>query len=238
MAKASRLKEKHAIEERKQMLRKKRETLELDAEIEAATVKINYLKNAETNMSNPVQSDTVVSNPVHSVKGPVLGAEAAPVTSDASTATQAKLEERLGYSLHPHAGTAPAVRSKTGTHVKFPLLKSGADRQHLGADRPTFHPSASSDIRSQQPHTSTYSFPSAQHSSHSYSSDIPPVIPHASSDQGNHIFHVLENQSELTRMLMKQQLLTTLPQRNIPLFDGHVLEYKSFIHSIEQNIER
>ena len=69
------------------MLRKKRETLELDAEIEAATVKINYLKNAETNMSNPVQSDTVVSNPVHSVKGPVLGAEAAPVTSDASTAT-------------------------------------------------------------------------------------------------------------------------------------------------------
>ena len=37
---------------------------------------------------------------------------------------------------------------------------------------------------------------------------------------------------------MKQQLLTTLPQRNIPLFDGHVLEYKSFIHSIEQNIER
>ena len=50
------------------MLRKKTETLELDAEIEAATVKINYLKNAETNMSNPVQSDTVVSNPVHSVK--------------------------------------------------------------------------------------------------------------------------------------------------------------------------
>ncbi|CAL8258309.1 unnamed protein product [Arctogadus glacialis] len=45
--------------------------------------------------------------------GPVLGAEAAQVTSDASTATQAKLEERLDYSLHPHDGTAPAVRSKT-----------------------------------------------------------------------------------------------------------------------------
>ena len=237
VAKASRLKEKHAIEEQEQMLRKKRETLELDAEIEAATVKINYL-NAATNMSNPVQSDTVVSNPVHSIKEPVLGAESAQVTSDASTAIQAKLEERLDYSLHPHDGTAPAVRSKTGTHVKFPLLKSGADRQHLGADRPTFHPSSGSDIRSQQPRTSTYSFPSAQHSSHSYSSDIPPVIPHASSDQGNHIIHVLENQSELTRMLMKQQLLATLPQRNIPLFDGHVLEYKSFIHSIEQNIER
>ena len=62
-------------------------------------------------------------------------------------------------------------------------------------------------------------------SSHSYSSDIPPVISHASSDQStvtqrlfnwiitaNHIIHILENQSELTRMLMKQQLLITLPQ--------------------------
>ena len=69
------------------------------------------LKNAETN----------VSNPVHSVKGPVLGAEAAQVTSDASTATQAKLEERLGYSLHPHDGTAPAVRSKVPM-LNFPCL--------------------------------------------------------------------------------------------------------------------
>ena len=56
--------------------------------------------------------------------GPVLGAEAAQVISDASTVTQAKLEERLDYSLHPHDGTAPAVRSRTGTHVKFPLLKA------------------------------------------------------------------------------------------------------------------
>ena len=122
---------------------------------------------------------------------------------------------------HSRPISAPAVRSKTGAHVQFPLLNSGADRQH---NRPTFHPRASSD-RSQQLHLSKYSFPPAQHSSHSYSSDIPPVISHASSDQStvtqrlfnwiitaNHIIHILENQSELTRMLMKQQLLITLPQ--------------------------
>ena len=202
MAKASRLKEKHAIEEQEQYLRIERDTLELDAEIEAATVKINDLKNAETNMSNPVQSDTV-----HSVKITVLGAEAAQVTSDASTATEAKLEERLDYSLHPHDRTDPAVRSKTGAHVQFPLLNSGADRQHLGADRPTFRPRASGDIRSQQLHTSTYSFPSAQHSSHSYSSAIPPVIPHASSDQSTVTQRLIPSSTGLHRGITSSTFL-------------------------------
>lgn len=52
------------------------------------------------------------------------------------------------------------------------------------------------------------------------------------------IIKVLENQSELTRMLMKQQLLSTLPQGYISIFDGQVLEYKSFIHSFKNMIER
>ncbi|KAK0134388.1 hypothetical protein N1851_030045 [Merluccius polli] len=39
-------------------------------------------------------------------------------------------------------------------------------------------------------------------------------------------------------MLVKQQLLSSLPQGTIPPFDGQVLEYKSFIHSFEHMIER
>ncbi|XP_042566272.1 uncharacterized protein LOC122133673 [Clupea harengus] len=192
------------------------------------------------------------------------GAEAAQATADAS---QAHLEKRLDYSLHLHDRTAPAVRTKTGANVQFPLPNLGTDRQD---SKPIFLPRISSDIRPQQLHLSSHSFPSAryasshshlsaQHSSHSYSSAIPPVISqsYASSDQAtrstvthqqipsstsspqdNHVIKVLENQSELTRMLMKQQLLTTLPQGNIPLFDGQVLEYKSFIHSFENMIEQ
>ena len=49
LARALKLKEKHGIEAQEEMLRKK-ETLDLDAEIEAATVKINYLKEAEINV--------------------------------------------------------------------------------------------------------------------------------------------------------------------------------------------
>ena len=51
------------------------------------------------------------------------------------------------------------------------------------------------------------------------------------------MIQILENQSSLTRILVKQQLLSTLPQGNIPAFDGHTLEYKSFIHSFEHCIE-
>ena len=54
LARASKLQEKHAIEAQEEMLRKRKETLDLDAEIEAATVKINYLKEAESNMCNPM----------------------------------------------------------------------------------------------------------------------------------------------------------------------------------------
>lgn len=36
---------------------------------------------------------------------------------------------------------------------------------------------------------------------------------------------------------MRQQSLSTLPQGNIPVFDGQILEYNSFIHSFENIIE-
>lgn len=53
MAKAAKLQEKHAIEEQEQMLKKRRETLELQTEIAAATAKVNYLKEAKTDTLFP-----------------------------------------------------------------------------------------------------------------------------------------------------------------------------------------
>ena len=55
MAKASKLQEKHAIEEQEQILKKRRETLELQTKIAATTAKIDYLKEAEAAMRSPAQ---------------------------------------------------------------------------------------------------------------------------------------------------------------------------------------
>ena len=91
------------------MLRKLREALELNAEIEATTAKINYLREAEFNLYG---SDKI----------------AAEATADASAATQ--LDERLQHSLHLQGriSPGPVVRPKTGVHVQFPLFDSALDR--------------------------------------------------------------------------------------------------------------
>ncbi|XP_060799417.1 uncharacterized protein LOC132901020 [Neoarius graeffei] len=60
----------------------------------------------------------------------------------------------------------------------------------------------------------------------------------ASSPHDSHLVTVLENQNELTKLLMRQQLSSTLPQGSISVFDGEVLEYKSFIHNFKNTIER
>lgn len=219
------------------MLRKRREPLELNAEIEATTAKINYLREAEFNLYSSDKIDFVP------LPMPVIGAEAAEATADTSAAIE--LDERLQHSLHlqDRISLGPAVRPKTGVQVQFPLFDSALDRDRHHS-RSTFHPRPTSDV-SQPQRTPPHGFPSATPQSQSSSAQatqypVPqrqnPSVP-MSSSQESHISKMLENQSELTRMLMKQQLLSTLPQGNIPIFDGHVLEYRSFIHSFENMID-
>ena len=222
IVKAAKLQKMHAIEEQEHILRRQRESLELHSEIEAATAKINYLKEVE--MKKPVQSDVKAHMPV-------IGAEADELKTEASV-THVPLDEKLDSSLYSHDRTFPVVRTRPGVQVQFPLLNLGPDRHHSRPDQPR----ASSDIRPQLQRTSVHSIPPVI--PQSLASSIPvsqPAVPRwqiptPSSAQESHMIRVLENQSELTRILVKQQLLSTLPQGSIPFFDGQVFEYKSFIH--------
>lgn len=232
MAKAAKLQEKHAIEEQEHILRRKRESLELHSEIEATTAKINYLKEAETKMYKS-QSDVTVQMPV-------LGAEADEVETEIPTVTHVPLDEKLDSSLYFHDRTSPVVRTRSGVQVQFPLPNLGPDRHH---SRPVVQQSARSDIHPQLQQTSAHSIPPVI--PQSLVSSVPATqlavpqwqIPTPSLAQESHMIKILENQSELTRILMKQQLLSTLPQGTVPFFDGQVLEFKSFINSFENMIE-
>ncbi len=57
-------------------------------------------------------------------------------------------------------------------------------------------------------------------------------------DQDHNIAKVIENQNELTKILVKQHILSTLPKVDIPIFNGEILHYASFIHSFENMVER
>lgn len=48
---------------------------------------------------------------------------------------------------------------------------------------------------------------------------------------------ILKSQTQITEMLVKQQTLSLLPDREIPIFDGDVLQYRTFIKAFEQCVE-
>lgn len=196
------------------MLGKRRETLELQTELAATTAKINYLKDAEMLMLSPVRPfATPVQKP--------MGAEAT------------KAIEPFGMPeslLYPCAQTSPVVRTRPGVQfLQFPLHKSAPD-DHLSHTEPKVH--SSSDTQPQLQQTSAHSIsPSLASQTQTTRSTLSQIPSTSNSMQESHVIKILENQTELTKTLAKQQLLSTLPKGNIPLFDGQILEYRSFIHS-------
>lgn len=71
------------------------------------------------------------------------------------------------------------------------------------------------------------------------------ILPHkaATTDHLQHtvtsdgICKIMQRQNEITEMLVNQQSMSQLPQRDVPLFSGDPLSYHSFIRAFEQAIE-
>ncbi len=56
-------------------------------------------------------------------------------------------------------------------------------------------------------------------------------------DDSRYLFNVMHRQNEITELLVKQQSLSQLPQRDVPIFSGDPLVYISFIRAFEHSIE-
>ncbi len=56
-------------------------------------------------------------------------------------------------------------------------------------------------------------------------------------DDSRYLFNVMHRQNEITELLVKQQSLSQLPQRDVPVFSGDPLVYISFIRAFEHSIE-
>lgn len=50
-------------------------------------------------------------------------------------------------------------------------------------------------------------------------------------------YNIAKQQTELTKLLVEQQMKATLPQRSIPAFSGNPLEYSAFMRAFEYGIE-
>ncbi|XP_023192327.1 uncharacterized protein LOC111609249 isoform X3 [Xiphophorus maculatus] len=53
----------------------------------------------------------------------------------------------------------------------------------------------------------------------------------------NDIVNIMQRQNDITALLVKQNLSSVLPSRNIPVFDGDPLQYRSFMNAFENGVE-
>ena len=63
----------------------------------------------------------------------------------------------------------------------------------------------------------------------------PPVINNG--NQGD-IYNLIQRQNDITAMLAQQHLTSTLPPRDIPVYDGDPLQFEAFIRAFERGVER
>lgn len=187
------------------------EALEIQRELEAATAKITYLKNAEEAMSNPQSATREDVSVQFDDMGDVLH-------SVDERAADVKLKEGVGVALFKNMTKSfVQVKSEQPKHKEV-TLHTATDQRKV-SDYITL-PATTSRQSAVLP-------PSASQQSYAFNTD-----------QDNNVAKVIENQNELTKILVKQHILSTLPKVDIPIFDGEILQYKSFIHSFENMVER
>ena len=80
--------------------------------------------------------------------------------------------------------------------------------------------------------------PSMLHSQPPPSQSATSHRPNTQVDRGDDILKVMQRQNVITELLVKQQQLSQLPTKDIPVFKGDALQFKPFIRAFEHAIDQ
>ncbi len=58
-----------------------------------------------------------------------------------------------------------------------------------------------------------------------------------SENSDDNLFQIMKRQNEITQMMVKQQKLSQLPQRDVPVFLGDPLNFRSFMRAFDNAID-
>lgn len=185
------LKDKHTLEEQEDQLRRKKEQLEIEADIAATVAKIKVL--------GASRASSVQSHFSH--------------TSDGMESYFEKGQEKK------MADSNVEIDYSSKHSVINPQMPMITTKERTG--------------------TQTQSFPRAHLTqSGSNPGEHPQVTCSASrNNEQNNITAIMERQNEITALLVQQHCLSSLPKKEIQVFDGNPLQYQTFIKSFEHNIE-
>ena len=262
LAKAATMKERHALEEKEQLLSKEREeirrqmeTLNFEAELSATNAKLAVYAGAE---------EQVASTPADGMNAyfEERNLELANMDTLQQVAlTTNMLEERIvrpkDRAKHVPLFQASSRQGELGDHIGHWLLQETpevvgpAQRSqsalNLQADRATRGNAILKPIRekaidhSDKVELSTEYRPLVDDLVISQADPMLPEQEQVRSLQDNvapsNLIAILNRQNEITSMLLRQQQLSTLPPKRVTVFDGDILEFRSFMNSFEHNIE-
>lgn len=204
------LKDKHALEEQEELIRKKKEQLELEADIAATMAKVHVLgaSRGSSVQSHPTKMSDDMMSYFEKYQGKrALDVEAkafVPNTQNIQLHGQSLPDQNI-TNLQPIIGAATAHTAATHTQP------SNTDPRTLN-----------STIMNAGDHAHV---------------TTPAILPTSNSGEQNNIYSVMDKQNEITALLIHQQCLSSMPKREIQVFDGDPLQYQTFIKSFEHSIE-
>lgn len=213
LARQKLLKEKYYLEQQEEEIRKRKEQFELEMEIAASVAKVNVLRASRSGLQSSIsyKSDGMMSSCNKMNKG---GAHSA-FNADANSF----VPEGQKIYEHPTANNIPDS-CLTGAKPKERKYTVNVESQTL-QQRPTEAGMA----QNTQPNVLTSSQFAGAHASVPVTND------------GNNLLSVMARQNEITAMLVQQQNLSSLPNKEIQVFDGDPLLYHTFMRAFEHAIE-
>ena len=203
------LKEKHALEEQEQQIRRKKEQQELETMLAESAAKLAVLQASDSwsKVSNAMNSylerETRNMEPVNRLD---------PLAKEFNLIPPSRPQRTQQLSL-PAANnplTATRVPQSASQHLATRPKEWTNSNSHHTLERETLML------------TLERSHPNTQPTDQSHSGDL---------------LIVMQRQNEITSALVQQQRLSSLPARDIPLFDGDPLQYISFMRAFEQGVE-
>ncbi len=292
LARMAVLKEKHALEEQEQMIRRKKEQLELNAMLAESTAKLAVLRASESHSVSKVSYNmhSQLEKDREKISSIILN----PMAEEFESAVSREMENQVSAADPPLASSVPYQEIRQQPWQECTDLERQSSQHVLGDTSVQSHGPLASDRTSQyaslkphgllasdrisqhasvQPHGLLASDRTSQYASlrpHgllasdriSQHASVQPhgllafdrISQHASvqphgllasnvisqpqiENQCGDIVTIMQRQNDITAALVQQQRCSSLPARDIPLFDGDPLQYVSFIRAFEKGVE-
>lgn len=209
MARQKHMQEKHALEEEEEQLRKRKERLKLDEDIAAQMAKISVLKSASlTSAGSTLKRSKSKNSQLSKIQARTLNVDAASFIPWTS-------EPSKGVVQATNNTGDPATRPKVRMAIQDTLVPFSTSEHSKLQFNPRPGPHGQLQNRTQSCAAESLSNNTGQST----------------------VFDIMNKQNEITTLLMQQQQLSSLPKRDIQVFDGDPLQYHSFMRAFENGVE-